>query len=83
METNGTAETFACLLWETLKAHLRDCIISYLGLRNELNKARLLELAGQIHLLDRENGHHPSTKTYKQILESRLLYNQIALAPNC
>ncbi len=77
-ESNDTPQTSPCLLWETCKAFLRGCIISYQGRRNKLNKARLLELEDQIYQLDKDNARHPSLDKYKQILQLRLQYNQIA-----
>ena len=79
-ETNDTPETSPCLLWETLKAFLRGCIISFMGARNKKNRAKLMELEKQIHDLDKENARHPSMDIYKQILELRIQYNQITSA---
>lgn len=40
-EKNDTPEVSSGLLWETLKAFLRGCVISYQGSRNKLHKAKL------------------------------------------
>lgn len=63
-EKNDTAEVSSGLLWETLKAFLRGCVISYKGSRNKLHKTKLLELEKHIHQLDNENSQNPSAENH-------------------
>lgn len=77
-ENNDTPDVSPGLLWETLKAFLRGCVISYQGSRNKLYKAKLLELGKQIHQLDNENAQKPSLEIYKKILQLRYEYNKLA-----
>jgi len=65
------------LLWETLKAYIRGCVISYQGSRNKLFKAKLIDLGKQIHRLDKENALNPSPDIHKKILELRFEHNKI------
>lgn len=75
--SNDKPETSSGLLWETLKAFIRGCVISYQGSRNKLYKTKLTGLANQIHQLDIENALNPSLDTYKKILQLRYEYNNI------
>lgn len=70
-ENNNTPDILPGLLWETLKAFLKGCIISYQVSRNKRYKTKLLELGKTINQLDNENAL--SLETYKKILQLRLL----------
>lgn len=76
-EMNDRPETPPLILWETMKAYIRGCIISYQAGRKKRKRAKLVELEQQINCLDKENAAHPSIKTYKKILSLRFKYNQI------
>lgn len=76
-ENNDTPEVSSGLLWETLKAFIRGCVISYQGSKNKLYKAKLLDLGKQIHLLDNQNAQNPSLESHKKILQLRYEYNKI------
>lgn len=54
-ETNDTPGVSPSLLWETFKAFLRGCIISYHTTQNKRRKAEQIELEKQIKQLDIEN----------------------------
>ena len=65
-DTNDNTETSPALLCETLKVYLRGCIISFQTTRSRQNRGKLVELEGQIHLLDRENASHLSMEKHNK-----------------
>ena len=76
-DINNQPDTSPSLLWETFKAYLRGCVISFKGKRNKQNKITLLNLEKEIHQLDCENAASPSPNLHKKILQLRFKYNQI------
>lgn len=79
-DCNDKPETSPALLWETLKAYIRGCVLSYQGSKNKLYKTKLSDLEKQIHQLDIENAINPSLDVYKKILQLRYEYNNIVSA---
>lgn len=76
-DINNTPNISPSLLWETFKAYLRGCVISFKGQRNKQNKIMLQEIEKELHQLDNENATSPSSNTHKKILKLRYKYNQI------
>lgn len=74
---NDLPETSPSVLWETLKAYIRGCIISFQAERKRRRRTELAQLEKQINQMDRENALCPSTDTYKKILSLRYRYNKI------
>lgn len=77
LEMNDLPETSPSVLWETLKAYVRGCIISFQAERKRRRRQELTELEKQINKMDRENALHPSIDKHKKILSLRYRYNQI------
>ena len=77
LETNNKPETAPSLLWETLKAYLRGCIISFQASRRKQNKEEQLKLEDQIQKLEAENAQYPSKDKYNQILTLKYQLNKI------
>lgn len=63
---NDLPETTPLILWETLKAYLRGCIISFQASRRKRNRAELMDLEKPINRLDKDNAIYPSTETHKK-----------------
>lgn len=76
-ETNDQANTSPSLLWDTFKAYLRGCFISFKGAKNKQNAAVLQSLERQLCQLDNENATTPSSELHKKILNLRYQYNKI------
>ncbi len=66
LEINQTPGMSSLTIWESLKAYLRDQIISYCANKNKNNSARLKELMDEILKLDRLNSHTPSAEIMKK-----------------
>lgn len=66
-EINDNNETSDTVLWETFKAYVRGCIISFQSSQKKRDKAEQLELEKQISNLDAENAQQPSMEKYKTI----------------
>lgn len=77
LEDNDTPDTQPSLLWETLKAFMTGCIISYKGMRNKQKRAILQQLERKIQQLDSENAASPSLDLHDKILPLRLQYSRI------
>lgn len=56
------------VLWDTFKAYIRGCIISYQAFQRKRNRAELEALEVQIRELDMENAKHPCIEKYKKNL---------------
>ncbi len=76
-ETNDQPNTSSSLLWDTFKAYLRGCFISFKGAKNKQNTVALQSLERQLNKLDNENATKPSLELHKKILNLRYQYNQI------
>lgn len=78
-ETNETPGISATLLWETFKAFIRGCIISYQAFQNKKNRTEQLELE-KIKQLDLENAIDPTTAKHNKIAALKFKLNQILSA---
>lgn len=76
-ETNDNNETPPTLLWETFKAYLRGCIISFQSSLKKRNKAEQSELEEQIHKLDMENAQQSPIEKHNKISALKYKLNQI------
>lgn len=76
-ETNDNRDTSPTLLWDTFKAYLRGCIISFQSSRKKQNKAKQLELEEQIHQLDMENAQQPSAEKHTKISTLKYKLNEL------
>lgn len=76
-DTNDNNETSPDVLWETYKAYIRGCIISYQASWNKENKSEQAKLEKQIHDLDIDNARVPSLEKYNTICALKYKLNQI------
>lgn len=83
LETNDNKDTSSTLLWDTLKAYLRGCIISYQSSRKKQNRAKQLELEEQIHQLDMENAQQPSAEKHTKISTLKYKLNELLADKIC
>lgn len=67
-EFNDKPDISMGVLWDTFKAYIRGCIISYQAFQRKRNRAELEALEVQIRELDMENAKHPCIEKYKKNL---------------
>lgn len=65
-ETNDKNDISPILLWETFKAYIRGCVISYQS-SQKLNNIKQMQLEDEIQKLDAENAAQPSGEKYTVI----------------
>lgn len=66
-ETNDKDVISPVLLWESFKAYLRGCIISYQSSQKKRNNQKQTDLEEQIRKLDAENAVQPSAEKHNKI----------------
>lgn len=76
-ETNDKNDVSPCLLWETYKAFIRGCIISFQASQKKRNKEEQVKLERQIEKLESENAQMPSADKYNAICALKYKLNQI------
>lgn len=60
-------KTISVLLWETFKAYLRGCIISYQASTKKRGRIEQLELEEKIKQLDSDNAPNPKIEKHNEI----------------
>ena len=66
-ETNAKDDISPVLLWESFKAYIRRCIISYQSSHKKRHNQKQIDLEEQIRKLDAENAAQPSAEKYNTI----------------
>lgn len=82
-EINDIPETSPSLLWDTFKAYIRGCVISYQAYSKKQNRVEQVRLENQIHQLDMQNATHPSAEKHNKIAALKYKLNQILSARIC
>lgn len=76
-ELNDKLDISMGVLWDTFKAYIRGCIISYQAFQRKRNRAEAEVLEIQIRELDVENAKHPCIEKYKKICALKYKLNEI------
>ena len=66
-ETNDKDDISPVHLWESFKANIRECIISYQSSQKKRHNQKQIDLEEQIRKLDAENAAQPSAEKYNTI----------------
>lgn len=63
---NNSTEVSPSTIWETFKAVIRGCTISYMSFQNKQRREKLLKLTNEIQHLDTLCAHSPDPNTFQK-----------------